>query len=252
MNSRKSPLPAPAIDGPWRADPYGAKLVAARNGSGFERIGLMGTASMAVFGDSSDPRIAELLRFLEGWATDQPDSTIWAKKPEELSDLEWLRWLRSYGISYRDLLRERGISWSPNGKYLVAPIRLDPEQLRDPEITQELVGVLEGASRSVVRPLLILEDSKSLEAAISSLVSWQAFIGENEIQHFRDRYPMSTLPGMATRVPIGVALSSDPLESRVLNSMSYEPTAAAAARKNAMLEDARSYELFLEGLNDGN
>lgn len=245
-------MPDPAIDGPWRADPYGAKLVPSRNGNGFERVGLMATSSMAVFGNHSDPNFLEVLRFMRNWADDQSDSISWIEKPEDTSNFEWLQSLRGYDLKYRDLLRSRGISWSPNGKYLIAPIRLDSPVIKDPGIRQELIRIIESSSLSVLRPLLILDDSSYLDDSIANLLGWQAFIGEGEIRHFRDRYPMSIVPGMATRVPMGVALSSDPLEARVLNSMSYEPTAAATARKNAVIDDAKSYELFLEGLRDGN
>lgn len=266
-------IPQPAIDGPWRADSFGAKLVPARNSGGFEALRLIEHRSFAVYGDLAAASTRELIRHSLSWIFRQPESVVplilnrfdalsgpleFLGKPVGNAELEpgqlkdFIRELIGYGESYGDLLKRAGMVWSPNGRYLVSVIPLGPEELTDRELQLLLVRLIELSEHTTLRPFLVTEDPTALAPELQDGLDWQAFIGSAPVSYFRDRYAMAIAPGMVSRVPIGVSLDRPAEAARTLNGLSYEPTEATVARKRAIASDAASYERFLEGLRDGN
>jgi len=269
MEQSSSSLPAPAIDGPWRVDSYGAKIVPARNRQGFEDLKLIEHSTFAIYGPFSDLRLLDGLKRILSWSARQKDSIIFSAAPDRLlindkekslpmlgdsdsgSFLEYLRSLRVYGESYRNLLLGSKRTWSPNGRYLLGIIPFSSADLRDPELLRELKAILELAEATTLRPLLILENSNDLPPEIQDSLSWQLFVGSEEIGRFRDRYAIEPEPGMKTRQPLGVALEIGLQRARVVNGLGYEPTIESLERKQAIASDAESYRKFLEDLTDG-
>lgn len=263
-------LPAPAIDGPWRVDSYGAKVVPARNRQGFEDLKLIGSKSFALYGPLTDPGLLDGLRRILSWAQRQKDSIILSTAPGgiaegsegspgelDISTLEsssltgYLGALRAYGEGYRKLLLDSGRTWSPNGRYLLAIVPLSASNLQAPGLLQELTAVLELSEGTTLRPVLILENSDGLPPEIQDSLSWQLFVGPAEVGRFRDRYAIEPEPGMKTRQPLGIALEIGLQRARVVNGLGYTPTAESLERKQAIASDAESYKKFLEELTDG-
>lgn len=264
-------LPSPALDGPWRADAYGAKLVPARNGRGFEDLRLFEQKSMALYGGFDDSSMRDALRHTLSWAARQSESFYTvalnrfgimdevagsgAHPPLFLADydatLKLIGELIDYGEGYTQLLRSARLSWSPNGRYILGIIPLASDELDREELRGSLTRLIELSELTPIRPLVILENPRRMPAAVQQALSWQAFMGKDQIRYGRDRYPMDPLPGMESRVPIGISLDRTTDSMRVLNSLSYEPTAEALERKTAVAEDASNYKRFLEGLTDG-
>lgn len=271
MSEQTVQLPSPALDGPWRADAYGAKLVPARNGRGFEDLRLFEQNSMAFYGGFDDPSMRAALRHALSWADRQRESfytvalnrfglmdepaasgsSVQLAPADYESTLKLIRDLVDYGEGYTELLRSARLSWSPNGRYILGIIPLASDELDREELRSSLTGLIELSELTPIRPMLILENPRRMPAAVQQALSWQAFIGQDRIRYGRDRYPMDPIPGMESRVPIGISLDRTTDSMRVLNSLSYEPTAEALERKTAVAEDAANYKRFLEGLTDG-
>ena len=260
MDRSSLELPPPAIDGPWRVDSYGAKLVPARNGKGVEEIRLMDHRALGLYGSFESASLRELLGYLAGQIERQSASmvpvifgrlTLLAEHRLE-GDLEpFLRELVAYGERYRELLRDARMLWSPNGKYLVALIPVSSEELSNSRIRAILLELFELTESTPLRPLLITESPRSISPELQKYLSWQGCLGKDQMGYVRDRYVMAIEPGIATRLPIGISVDTIAGQSRTLNSFSYEPTEAAKNRRKAIAEDAASYERFLEGLTDG-
>lgn len=271
MSEQTIHLPIPALDGPWRADAYGAKLVPARNGKGFEDLMLFDQKSMAFYGSFDDSRLKAALRHTLSWAFRQRESfdaialdrfglmdearATAQHPPLHAADygltLDLIRSFIEHGESYSALLRSARLSWSPNGRYLVGLFPLASDELDREELRSKLSRLIELAELTPLRPIFVLENPRRMPAAIQQVLSWQAFIGQDQLRYGRDRYPMTPEAGMETRIPIGIALDRTTDSMRVLNGLSYEPTAEALERKTAVAEDASNYKRFLEGLTDG-
>jgi len=269
MEQSSSGLPAPAIDGPWRVDSYGAKIVPARNRQGFEELRLIEYSSLALYGSFADPGLIDGLKRVLSWAARQEDSIILSASSDELLSLSgeqelpaprgsdqsrllaYLRSLRTYGEGYRSLLLKSRRTWSPNGRYVLGIVALSSSDLRSTEVLRELSAVLELAETTTLRPLLVLENSDDLPPEIQDGLSWQLFVGAQEIGRFRDRYAIDPEPGMKTRQPLGIALEIASQRARVVNGLGYTPTAESLERKQAIASDAESYRKFLEDLTDG-
>lgn len=264
MNTSEVILPAPAIDGPWRVDSYGAKIVPARNGEGIEELKLIGYSSMALYGSFADPSLLAMLRYSLSQVEDQKDSVVplvlnrfgllsdLRKYPESSTDLESaLRKLIEYGREYEALLRQAKLIWSPNGKYLLTVIPLSSEELSDPVLRGLLGELLDLSKTTPLRPLLIAENPRRMVLEFQKDLSWQCFIGSDQIGYARDRYTMESIPGMASRIAVGLSVDLTRDQQRVLNSLSYEPTVEALNHREAVANEAASYESFLEGLTDG-
>lgn len=249
------------MDGPWRVNTHGAKLVPARNGSGFEELRLVEYRSLAIYGPFTSPYLRTMASKLAHWVSKQPESLLAAvydsdgmlleepSSPEALG--AFLRSAISYGESIASEMADRGLVAAPNSKYLLLPLVLSSEQLSDYEIQRAIESLVLLSEGTTLRPVLILEDPSLLPDHVRELLSWQAFMGREQIRFSRDSYPMELRPGMATRVPMAIAIDSLESEARVLNSLSYEPTAAARERKQAIAQERKDYERFLEGLTDG-
>lgn len=262
MDKLSSELPLPAIDGPWRADCYGAKLTPARNRGGVEELRLIDYSSFAIYGSFDDPALRAMVRHLFGQSSKQSSSTVTlsfdrfgllSEDParSEQNTAEFLLSLIGYGERYEELLREARTVWSSNGKYLVALIALSSEELSDPEIRELLAALIALSKRTVLRPIFLAENPRRMASELQNALGWQAFLGADRATYARDKYSMAQLPGMGSRIPIGVAVDKVMEESRMLNSFSYEPTEAARNRKEAIADEIASYERFLEGLTDG-
>jgi len=255
-------LPPPAIDGPWRADAYGAKLVPARNGGGVEEIRLIDHRALAVYGAFGNPALRELLRYSLGQLQRQSASivplvfdrfgVIQDEAASEVQSLESaLRDLIGYGEAYAELLRAAKLLWSVNGKYLVPLISLTADELSDPTIRGLLGELFELTQGTPLRPVLIAENPRRMPPELQQILSWQGYLGADQVTYARDRYAMAAVPGIASRIPIGVSVDREAGESRTLNSFTYEPTADARNRREAVAAEAAIYERFLEGLTDG-
>lgn len=271
MSEQIIQLPNPALDGPWRADAYGAKLVPARNGKGFENLMLSEQKSMAFYGAFDAPNLKSALRHTMSWAFRQRESfDTFALDRFNLMDearstgehpplysvdyestLDLIRSFIDYGENYSSLLRSVKLSWSPNGRYMVGLFPLSSDELDREELRSELSRLIELTELTPLRPIFVLENPRRMPAAIQHTLSWQAFMGQDQLRYGRDRYPMTPAAGMETRIPIGIALDRTTDSMRVLNGLSYEPTAEALERKTAVAEDASNYKRFLEGLTDG-
>lgn len=267
-------IPQPAIDGPWRVDSYSAKLVPARNGGGFEELKLIDHGAMAIYGSFQDQTLRDMVRHSLNRIHRQPDSIvpIALNRFDLLSDSLgeapagyelmrvsddgetlrlFLQELISYGQSYGQLLKESNLLWSPNGKYILPMIPLAASDFSDSRTATYLGELFSLAETTPLRPLILLEDPRQLPASLQDRLSWQAFVGKEQLSYRRDRYPMDIAPGMATRVATGISVDSSTGTARVLNGLNYEPTASTLERKRAVADDAASYEKFLEGLTDG-
>lgn len=263
-------LPPPAIDGAWRVDTYGAKLIPARNGRGFEELRLFEYSSMALYGKFASPVFQSILKNFLSWGTRQPASILLAA-PADLEDmsaavsqlsigaeedtaelLNRLRALRDYAQSLRALLDERGLLLSPNAKYLLAVVPVSAKRSADREVQQLLAELVALSKTTSLRLLILIEDARHLSPSLKADLSWQGFTGADQLSYCRDRYTMEVVPGMSTRVDIGIAIDSLLESARTMNDLSYEPTKESLERKHAIAEDAESYRRFLEGLNDGN
>jgi len=262
MDKKRLELPLPAIDGPWRVDSYGARLIPARNGSGVEELRLIDHSSLAVYGSFESAHLREIAQSLLAQSLKQTGSILpvvfdrfgilgehSAGTEETASDV--LRSLISYGERYEELLRESRLIWSPNGKYLTTLVALSSDELSDGGIRESLGRLIELSKRTVVRPIVLAENPRRMAPELQDALSWQAFLGADRSVYARDRYSMAQLPGMRSREPIGVSVDAEAGESRTLNSFSYEPTGDARDRRQAIADDVASYERFLEGLTDG-
>lgn len=261
MNRLNPGIPLPAIDGPWRVDSYGAKIVPARNGKGVEELRLFDHRAFAIYGPFEDESLRVMVDSCIGQLQRQSQSAIplafgrYGFSPLGLDGSTELTTslssLIDYGKGYGELLRSAKLIWSPNGKYLVPLIPLGGEELADKDIQNLLGELIDLASQTTLRPLLIAENPRSVSPELRRSLSWQAFIGADQIAYARDRYAMAQLPGMPSRIPIGLSVDSVAEESRILNSFSYEPTEEARSKRQAISDDVASYERFLEGLTDG-
>lgn len=273
MSTQTIRLPDPALDGSWRADTYGAKLVPARNGKGFEDLRLFEKKSLAFYGSFDNPSLRSALRHSLSWIHRQREALLGFGLNrfglmDELSDdssdlanlihdadyettIELLSSLLSYGRGYAELLRESGLSWSPNGRYIVALIPLSSDELDLQDIRAALVDLVALTDIAPIRPIFFVENPRRMPAEIQQTLSWQAFIGQDQLRYGRDRYPMEPSAGMSTRVTIGMVFDRTTDSTRILNSLSYEPTAESLERKDAVAKDAANYKIFLEGLTDG-
>lgn len=257
-------LPAPAIDGSWRVDSYGAKLTPARNRTGFEDLRLIDYRSMVVYGSFTDNSVRELVRHGISWALRQSDSilTTVSSPLAELVQLDSLPLLKGsteevlddlirYGKGYAELLQSAHRTWSSNGKYLTAFLSLSAEDLSDSVIREQLSSVLELASRTVLRPFILIENPRRVPGEIQDRFDWQAFVGVDQIAYFRDRYARDPEPGMVSRITVGTAMDGVLNEAREINGLGYDPTEESLDRKRAIADEITNYEHFLEGLTDG-
>lgn len=264
MERLTTELQAPAIDGPWRVDSYGAKLTPARNRGGFEDLRLIDYRAMAIYGSFEDPSVRELLRHSLRWAHKQSDSilTVLSDRTASMVELkdqipvegpseDLLGALIRYGEDYADLLQAARLTWSPNGKYLVALLPLTADELSTSAVRGQLAKLLELAHRTVLRPLILAENPRKIPGELQDQFDWQAFIGRDQMTYFRDRYARDPEPGMASRITVGVAMDLLLDEARSINGLSYEPTAESLDRKRAIADEISSYNRFLEGLTDG-
>jgi len=254
MDHLTTTLPAPAIDGPWRVDTFGARLVIGRQRGGFEEIRLSEIKSMGIYGQSSDSSLLEVLRHSRRWVLKQPDSIsgvelVAGSGRDEI--LHVIRGLISYGDSYLQKLRENGLTWSPNGRYLLAVLWVSGSDLEDQEIRMALERLIELSVLTNLRPMILTDTPKRLGSIIQAELNWQLFLGPDQVAYFRDRYAVDPAPGMPTRVPAGVTLEREPRTARIFNGLNYEPTQNALDRKHAIASDIENYQRFLEGLTDG-
>lgn len=219
---------------------------------------------MAIYGSFENPSVRELLRHSFSWARRQPDSIlpVGSESTAELIEIEQkflipgsmaevLSELIRYGEGYAELLRESRLSWSANGKYLVAILPLSSEDLSSSELRNQLIELLKLSASTTLRPLIFAENPRKIPGELQDRLDWQAFVGKEQMSYFRDRYARDPEPGMASRVTVGVAMDLVLDEARSINGLSYEPTEEWLDRKRAIADEIESYDRFLEGLTDG-
>ncbi len=260
MKDARLEIPEPAIDGPWRVNTHGARIVLARNGSGFEELTLIDHSSIAIYGPFSSPYLRTMASKVAHWATKQPESLLTASYDggsilgsrtdgEQLDN--FLQSLIFYGESILSLMKKSGLTVSTNAKYFAPVIVLSGDELKRPGVQDSLEKLASLAGATALRPVFVLEDPSLLRKGIRDSLSWQAFMGREQIRFSRELYPLELKAGMATRVPMAIAIDSVNGAARVLNSLGYEPTAASKERKQAIADERADYERFLEGLTDG-
>ena len=275
MSMKVIHLPWPRLDGPWRANPYGTKLVPARNGKGFEDLRLFDVQSLAFYGSFDDPNFKTAFRHTLSWIYRQhrnleyfgidrfpfmdevlQEARAHGEKPllhegSYPDVLGFIRHLVSYGNGYLKLLQDAGLSWSPNGKYIVGIFPLSSEDLDDEVLRKTLSELMLLTSTTPVRPIFLLENPRRMPADVQNALSWQGFFGKDQMGYGRERYALEPLPGMRSRIPIGMAFDRTKEQLRILNGLNYEPTAEHIEEKQARADDAADYRRFLEGLTDG-
>lgn len=264
MKSSILNLPPVSIDGSWRVNP-GAKVVVARNGQGFESLTLKNHSSIAIYSSFANNDLYNVLKHCLKWSRKQPESIITVLhgvtidsnnevRVEQVQLEETIRVLDElldYAKSYQEtLLRERLIS-SPNGKFVVTPLALSNEALKDLRVQNKLAEIVELSSFTTVRPLLILENPRYLALSLQNQLSWQGFLGKSLESYCRDKYNEAFTDGMRTRIAIGLAVNRVEEAYRVINNLNYEPNQIAKEEKLAVANDAEEYRRFIEGLTDG-
>lgn len=263
MKSKTLNLPIVSIDGHWRVNP-GAKLVLARNSSGFESLTLKNHHLIAIYSSFDNDNLKSILKHCFNWIQKQPESIISAQHgvkilPNDVQieqvkldeTITVLDEILSYAKTYYEDLNNRGLVSSPNSKFLVVTIALSGEILRDSKVRSQLEDLSKLSSITSVRPILLIEDPRTVSPSLQKMFSWQGFLGKSIESYCRDKYTETFTEGMKTRVPIGLAINKVEDTFRVINSLSYEPTQTAKEEKNAAKSSAEEYKRFIEGLTDG-